>query len=182
MPSVALKKMKRIAIDMDEVMADTLGKYLEVYNADFGRDLKREDLHGKRVMEVAAPEDVPRIRQYFQQEKFFAEIEVMPDSQAVVQALTERYEVFVTTAAMEVPISFTPKFVWLRQHFPFIPSSNIVFCGDKSIICADFLIDDNVRHFERFQGEGIVYTAPHNVHETRFRRVNDWSDVRTMFL
>jgi len=174
--------MKRIAIDMDEVIADTLGNYIRVYNADFGRDLKREDLHGKRVFELAEPEDIPRIRKYFQQEKFFAEIDVMPGSQEVVKALTDRYEVFVTTAAMEVPVSFMPKFIWLQQYFPFIPSSNIVFCGDKSIIYADFLIDDNVRHFERFTGEGILFTAPHNVEETRFRRVNDWEDVRTMFL
>ena len=44
------------------------------------------------------------------------------------------------------------------------------------------MIDDNVRHFERFWGEGILYTAPHNVNETRFRRVDSWDDVRAMFL
>jgi len=57
-----------------------------------------------------------------------------------------------------------------------------VFCGDKSIIAADFMIDDDPKHFRNFGGEGIVYTAPHNILETRFRRVNDWNDVREMFL
>jgi 5'-nucleotidase len=33
-----------------------------------------------------------------------------------------------------------------------------------------------------FRGEGIVYTAPHNVNEKRFRRVDDWRAVRAMFL
>jgi 5'(3')-deoxyribonucleotidase len=106
----------------------------------------------------------------------------MPHSAEVVKALSERYEVFITTAAMDVPCSFTPKFDWLQRHFPFIPTSNIVFCGDKSIIFADYLIDDNVRHLSKFHGEGIIYTAPHNVNETRFRRVNSWEDVRGMFL
>jgi 5'(3')-deoxyribonucleotidase len=90
--------------------------------------------------------------------------------------------VFITTAAMEVPSSFNAKFRWLARHFPFIPSSHIVFCGDKCVLAVDYLIDDNARHFERLQGEGILFTAPHNIHETRFRRVNDWFDVRKMFL
>jgi 5'(3')-deoxyribonucleotidase len=174
--------MQRIAIDMDDVIADTIGHYLRLYNADFGRNLQREDLNGKHVFASVPPEDVPRVRQYFQKESFFSEIDVMPGSQEVVKALASRYEVFVATAAMEVPDSFTPKFRWLQQHFPFVAANNIVFCGDKSIIHADFLIDDNVRHFARFQGEGILFTAPHNGHETRWRRVNGWQEVRALFL
>ena len=100
----------------------------------------------------------------------------------VIQELQTRYEVFITTAAMEVPSSFNAKFRWLKRHFPFIPASHIVFCGDKSVLAVDYLIDDNVRHFERLQGEGIVFTAPHNVDEARYRRVSNWGEVRGMFL
>jgi 5'-nucleotidase len=106
----------------------------------------------------------------------------MPDSPEVVEALMKKYEVFITTAAMDVPCSFEAKFRWLQRYFAFIPPSNVVFCGDKSIIAADYLIDDNVRHLSKFRGEGIIYTAPHNVRETRFRRVGNWRDVRKMFL
>lgn len=174
--------MQRIAIDMDEVIADTLGNFLKTYNADLGRNLTKAELHGRRVLEATPPEDLQRVREYFRSEKFFAEIDVMEDSQDVVRGLVQKYEVFITTAAMEVPVSFKPKFNWLQQHFPFIPASNVVFCGDKSIIRADYLIDDNVRHFERFQGEGVLFTAHHNVNETRYRRVDNWRDVRKMFL
>jgi 5'-nucleotidase len=167
---------------MDEVMADTLGKFFSLYNADFQLSLTPQHVHGRYVLETINPEHLERARRYFQQEDFFATIDVMPGSQEVIRALTERYEVFVTTAAMDVPCSFTPKFEWLEQHFPFLPPSHIVFCGDKSIIAADYLIDDSVRHFRRFGGEGILFTAPHNVHETRYRRVDNWEDVRAMFL
>src|SRR5271156_1840116 len=102
-PSGSLELMQRIAIDMDEVIADTLGNFIKTYNADFGRNLTKAELHGRRVMEIAAPEDVQRIRDYFKTEKFFAEIEVMEDSQDVVRDLAGKYEVFITTAAMEVP-------------------------------------------------------------------------------
>jgi 5'(3')-deoxyribonucleotidase len=174
--------MKRIAIDMDEVMADTMGHFLEKYNDNFGVGLKTEHFQGRHVFEVIADAHKPAARDYFQQEAFFATIPVMPGSDEVVKALTDRYDVFITTAAMDVPCSFTPKFDWLQRHFPFIATSNIVFCGDKSIILADYLIDDNVRHLGNFRGEGIIYTAPHNVNEKRFRRVNNWGDVRELFL
>jgi 5'(3')-deoxyribonucleotidase len=174
--------MKRIAIDMDEVMADTMGHFLAKYNSSFGTNIRPIDFHGKHVFEVLQEDHKPEARDYFQQEDFFANIPVMPDSPDVVEALTEKYEVFITTAAMDVPRSFTAKFHWLQLYFPFIPTSRIVFCGDKSIISADFLIDDNLRQLTAFRGEGILYTAPHNVHETRFRRVNNWLDVKAMFL
>jgi 5'(3')-deoxyribonucleotidase len=174
--------MQRIAIDMDEVMADTIGHFLERYNAQFGRELSTDDFYGKHVFEVIDEAHRPLAREYFQDEGFFAGIPVMPDSVEVIHALMTQYEVFITTAAMDVPCSFSAKFHWLQRHFPFISPQQIVFCGDKSIVAADFLIDDNLRQLTSFRGEGIIYTAPHNVKETRFRRVNSWQEVRKMFL
>ena len=81
-----------------------------------------------------------------------------------------------------MPCSFAPKFEWLQKHFPYISPRNVVFCGDKSIVAADYLIDDDPRHFERFKGEGILFTAPHNVNQTAYRRVNNWREIRELFL
>ncbi len=106
----------------------------------------------------------------------------MPDAQRVIERLQSRYEVFIATAAMEVPNSFTAKFLWLERHFPFIPPSHIVFCGDKGIIRADYLIDDNPRQLKRFQGEGILFDSHHNGHITGYKRVHNWLDVEKLFL
>jgi 5'(3')-deoxyribonucleotidase len=43
---------------------------------------------------------------------------------------------------MTVPNSLGPKYRWLQRHFPFIPPTHYVFCGNKSILRADYLIDD----------------------------------------
>jgi 5'(3')-deoxyribonucleotidase len=174
--------MQRIAIDMDEVMADTISHFIARYNSQFEMSLCAEDLHGKHVFEVIQEAHRPLASEYFQTEEFFATIPVMPGSVEVVEALTKRYEVFITTAAMDVPCSFRPKFNWLQQHFPFISPQQIVFCGTKSIIAADYLIDDNLRQLTNFRGEGILYSAPHNVNEKRFRRVHNWREVEKMFL
>jgi len=174
--------MMRIAIDMDEVIADTLAKFLLVCNQELGCSLSKGDLAGRNLFDVVGKEHFTRIRTIVEQRNFFSDLEVMPDSQQVIRKLMEQYEVFISSSAMEVPSSFTAKYDWLTRHFPFIPPSNIVFCGDKSILNADYLIDDNARHFERFRGEGILFTAPHNLNVQGHRRVNGWRDVPAMLL
>lgn len=112
---------------------------------------------------------------------FFEDLPVMPGAREVVRELSERYEVIVATAAMDVPYSFDAKFRWLRRHFPFIPPSHIVYCGDKAMVQADYLIDDRARHFERFAGRPILFSAPHNRDERRYPRVANWEEVRKLF-
>ena len=173
---------KRIAVDMDEVMADALAEFLRRYKRDFDEHLPEEELQGRRLWEVVSSDRHEKLESYLRTEDFFGVLNVMPESQRVMRALQEKYEVFIGTAAMEVPSSFTAKYEWLARHFPFISPSHIVFCGDKSIIRADYLIDDNPRQLQRFGGEGILYSAHHNVNVTGFRRVNGWLDVEKMFL
>ncbi|KQL52243.1 5'-3'-deoxyribonucleotidase [Heyndrickxia shackletonii] len=173
--------MKRIAIDMDEVMADFIPKQLKIYNRDYNENLTIDDLKGKKLRELR-PHIKEELRKYFLDPTFFRDLEVMKDSQEVIKELSKSYEIFITTAAMEVPASFTAKYEWLKEHFGFLNDMNFVFCGDKSIIHADYLIDDNARHFNRFMGQGILFTAPHNINVTGYVRVNNWQDVRKYFL
>jgi 5'(3')-deoxyribonucleotidase len=106
----------------------------------------------------------------------------MPHAQRVLERLQQHYEIYIATAAMEVPSSFNAKFHWLKQHFPYIPASHIVFCGNKSILNGDYLIDDNPRQLRLFRGEGILFSSPANVNVTGFRRVHDWLEIEQLFL
>ena len=174
--------LKRICVDMDEVMADALTEHLLRYNRDHDEQITKEDLHGKWLWDVVSTDRHPMLEMYLRSEDFFAVLDVMPESQRVMKALQQKYEVFIATAAMEVPTSFAAKYHWLERHFPFIPASHIVYCGDKGILRADYLIDDNPRQLRRFSGEGILYSAQHNVNVTGFPRVKDWLEVEAMFL
>jgi 5'(3')-deoxyribonucleotidase len=170
----------RIAIDMDEVMADALGEHLRRYNTLYGASLTAADLQGLHL-EDYVPAAHREAAEAMIDASFFAGLAVLPDCQTVVQELAERYEVFIVSAAMDVPCSFDAKYQWLRRHFPFIPPTQIVFCGDKSVVDADYLIDDRARHFAQFKGRPLLFSAPHNAAETRYRRVSSWKDVRAVF-
>ncbi len=175
-----VKSLKRIAIDMDEVIADFSEKHLRLYNDQFGESLTAEDLRGHRLWTLR-PQVADDILSMLDHPLFFRDLSVMPDSQEVIAELARDYEIFIATAAMERPTSFAAKYEWLKEHFPFLPDKNFVFCGDKSIIYADYLIDDSVRHFKRFVGQGILFTASHNIYEEGYVRVKDWQDVRRYF-
>ena len=173
---------KRICVDMDEVMADAVAEHLLRYNRDYQGTITKEDLHGKWIWDVVSSDRHSRLDEYLRSDDFFDVLEVMPDSQRVFKALQREYEVFIATAAMEVPTSFNAKYRWLEKHFPFISPTHIVYCGDKGILRADYLIDDNPRQLRRFQGEGILFHAHHNINVRGFKRVKNWIEVEELFL
>jgi 5'(3')-deoxyribonucleotidase/uncharacterized protein with PQ loop repeat len=170
----------RIAIDMDEVMADALAEHIRRYNAAFGAQLTIGDLHGRHLEDWIPPSQREAVDAMLDA-SFFADLAVVPDCQEVVRELAVVHDIFIVSAAMDVPSSFDAKFRWLQRHFPFIPATQIVFCGDKGIIDADYLIDDRTRHFTRFTGRPLLFSAPHNAGERRYPRVESWKDVREVF-
>jgi 5'-nucleotidase len=173
--------VRRICVDMDEVMADTLSEHLRRYNQEFDESITTEDLTGKGLWEVTPLDRQQQLRAFLDAEDFFEDLPLMPGAQEVLKALTERFEIYIATQAMTVPNSLGPKYRWLQRHFPFIPPTNYVFCGNKCILRADYLIDDLPRNLQRFEGHGLLYTAPHNRNVTGYTRVANWHQVAEFF-
>lgn len=166
---------------MDEVMADTLAEFLRRYNEHYNEDVVPEDLAGKGLWEIAPHDRQQQLRAFIDAEDFFENLDLMPGAQQVLRDLAPRFEIFIATQAMVVPNSLGPKYRWLQRHFPFIPPTHYVFCGDKKILRADYLIDDQVYNLQSFEGTGLLYSAPHNLTATGFVRVGNWNDVAAFF-
>jgi 5'(3')-deoxyribonucleotidase len=172
---------QRIAIDMDEVIADTLEKFIQIYKREHNLELTQQMLYGKDLMDVLPAELYNTTREYINGPGFFSDIPVMPDSQRVVKELSEKYEVFIVSAAMEFRNSLIDKYDWLAMHFPFINWAHIVFCGLK-IVNVDIFIDDRSRNFVGFNGRKLLYSSPHNLEINEFERVNTWQEVADKLL
>ena len=173
--------MKRLIIDMDDVIADATGQFIKYYERDFGVRIERSVLNGKDEAE-GFPNNHDIIRKYPYQDNFFRTMTVNEHSQEILERLNARYELFIVSAAMEFPQSLSEKLAWLKEHFPFLTWKQIVFCGSKAIVHGDYMIDDLPRNLERFNGEKFIFTAPHNTHINHFQRLNNWKEVGEKFL
>lgn len=163
---------------MDEVIADTYAKFNELYAEEFGRPLRPEAYHGKKIYDLPG---VGHLRNRMHDPGFFRHLPVMDHAVEVLQELQTDYDIWITTAATEFRNCIVDKYDWLGEHFPFIHWSRFVFCGDKSILRGDYMIDDKARNLAPFPGKKLLFTASHNVHETDFTRVNNWLDVQAFF-
>lgn len=171
-------KKKSIAIDMDGVLADTEVQYLNYYEQQFGTRLTKEIFHN-----VAEAEALPdgSIYKFLFTPGFFRTIPVMEGAVNAVKTLQQDYDIYIVSAAMEFPLSLYEKKEWLEEHFPFIHWSNIIFCGNKSIIDTDYMIDDYCKNLDFCKGKPILFSAGHNASITHHIRVNNWKEVVTLF-
>ncbi len=166
---------KTIAIDMDGVLADVETQFLNWYEPDYGIKVPKENLIG--VSEGDAFPDKGAVRKFVTAPGFFRTLPLMQDAVESVLSLMEDYEVYIVSAAMEFPQSLAEKYEWLKEHFPFIGWKHIVFCGDKSIINTDYMIDDHCKNLDFSKGETIMFSAGHNANYTHHTRANNWKEV-----
>jgi 5'-nucleotidase len=166
---------KTIAIDMDGVIADIEKHYIDWYERDYGVRVNRKDMEG--LMEDEAMPRKDSIAKFLNTPGFFRTIPVMEGAVEAVKNLMQDHEVYIVSAAMEFPLSLYEKQQWLAEHFPFINWRNIIFCGDKSIIDTDFLIDDHLKNLDFCKGKALMFTAFHNVNHKHHQRVNNWKEL-----
>lgn len=169
---------KTIALDMDEVIAAVAPKFLDVFEERNGRRLTKEEYWGKKIYQIPGGNE---IRDVLFDKGFFRDLPVMEGSQEGVKALMKNYDVYITTAAQEFRNCLEDKYDWLLEHFPFIHWKQFIFCGDKSVLGMDYMIDDHAHNLETFRGKGLLFTASHNIGEERFTRVNNWTEVVDFF-
>lgn len=173
---------KSIAIDMDQVLANFYKKLCATYNENFGTSYTEEEFLLTTPGDLSE-EDGKKLFGLLNEPDFFRDLELLdPDAIEVIRELQEHYEIFIATAAMEVPGSFNAKYDWLMHYLPFLNIQNIVFCGNKAVIHTDYLIDDSPGQLRAFKGTGIMYAMPYNAHVEGFERVNNWREIREYFM
>lgn len=164
-------------IDMDEVIADTYGAHIEIYNAEFKGELTTELCKGSEVWHMVPEAHQDSVRKHATRRGFFRNLKPIAGSQEILARLADKYEVYIASAAMQFPNSLEEKSDWLDEHFPFIPWQNRILCGHKHILKGDILIDDRSFNLKNFDGRSLQFTSPHNVNTIGFERVNSWLEI-----
>jgi 5'-nucleotidase len=169
-----LNRRERIAVDMDNVIADLDLHCINWYFQKYKKYVKKSDLYIRSELKK-------EVLDFLFTPGFFLDIPVMPGAHKALVELSQRYDIFIVSAAMEFPQSLSEKYAWMMKNFSFISWKNLVFCGNKSIIEADYIIDDYPKNLDSFNGKGILFSAAHNLTLYTYLRVNNWNDVITLF-
>ncbi|UJH66141.1 5' nucleotidase, NT5C type [Allomuricauda sp. SCSIO 65647] len=169
-------------IDMDEVLADTYLRHIELYNEDFDKDLTAEQCQGREVWQVVPEAHQKSVRDHARAIGFFRDLKPIKDSQEVLRELYKKHEVYIASAAMQFPHSLKEKSDWLDEYFPFIHWRRRILCGDKFVLRGDLLIDDRAYNLEHFDGRALLFTSPHNIHQNGYERVDNWQEIAEKLL
>lgn len=171
--------MERIAIDMDGVLADVYAQFIDWHHRETGELKTRESAVG-----MAESKAFPHLRKHIMMDGFFRQAPVIEGSREVMEELNARYQVFIVSAATEFPLSLAEKQSWLNEHFPFLGWQQMVFCGLKTIIQADIMIDDHFKNLDHFHGRTLLYNQPHNqlADSGRHTRVHNWEEIARLLL
>lgn len=171
--------MQRLLVDMDGVLADIYPQYQKFLASDSGIRPAMGDLKGRPEGEA-----FKNLRKYLFTEGFFRGAPVIRGSYEALLKLNAQYELFVVSAATEFPHSLSEKQEWLGEHYPFITWRQMVFCGSKSVVHGDIMIDDHFKNLDPFKGKTILFTQPHNdgLPEKNHIRVHSWQEIETLLL
>ncbi len=175
--------MESIIIDMDEVMADTMGGMINWYRKEgYNGIIDYARMPGGSWIKGFPEEHRGMVRKHLFDPGFFRDLPVMKDCTGVIEQLNKKYNIFIVSAAMEFPNSLRDKLDWLNEHFSFLTWHQFVFCGNKSVVQGDYMIDDLVRNFSGFRGKKYLFSGPHNTEITGYDRLNSWNHALTTFL
>jgi 5'(3')-deoxyribonucleotidase len=170
---------QRLIVDMDGVLADIYPQYLKFLSSESDIRLSVDELKGRSEAEV-----FKNIRKYLFTPGFFRGAPVVRGSYDALIMLNSRYELFVVSSATEFPHSLMEKYEWLKGHFPFITWQQMVFCGLKSVVRGDIMIDDHFKNLDHFKGKTILFTQPHNegLPDKNHTRVHSWEEILSLLL
>jgi 5'(3')-deoxyribonucleotidase len=170
---------KSILVDMDGVLADVYTTFFELHERETGQKLTIKDIAG-----LLEEEAFMNQRRWVSSPGFFRDLPVMPGSREVLMKLNDHYKIIVVSLATEFPYCLTDKQLWMHENFPFIILKQLVFCGDKSIVKADIMIDDHFKNLDHFNGRTILFTQPHNmlIPDSRHPRVSTWTEIEDLLI
>ena len=112
-------KRLRIAVDMDEVIADSFGKQLHIYNQRTGANLTSEMVARKGLASLIPHDRWEDYSGICHEDGFFADLDLIEGSREALLELSRNHDVYIASAAMEVPSSFDGKYAVAAEEFSF---------------------------------------------------------------
>jgi 5'-nucleotidase len=165
-----------IAVDIDGVIADLLTRWLHEYNRDYQDVLQPSDIVGWDTHLFVKPECGTKIYDYIKRASIYKRVKPIEGALEAINKLREYGFRILFVTAFEPKFSYA-KFDWLNKWGFNVLKNDYIECGDKSLIIANALIDDNYNNIISFPETGILFDAPYNKQYDYKTRVKGWNQV-----
>lgn len=183
--------MKKIMVDMDDVICD--GGFLSLVNQFLGTNYQIEEIKTYYIQDLIPKEKYPEWSKFFNTKNVYDYSVMLPDVYEVLQTLSKRYEIYITTAYIfrdneeYSAKNLKNKFEYLYKNLPFISPDNYIFTTNKEIINCDIKIDDKLSNLKGKAETKLLFTAYHNKELTEQElkqngaiRVNGWKEIEKL--
>lgn len=190
-----------ILVDMDDTIGDFSKVYWDVHNLLFNDKINHKLVNdwnlsniSSRGIEAYDLFKFPGLFRNLPLKKYaksfmsniqnFSDVYVVSDTPAGT-SYEELVNLDETYHKIEFPHSnpADDKRMWLKEHFPDFPQSNIIFCSCKWMVQGDILVDDKPATFEKFTELGrdaILIDMPYNRHINTKWRATDLKQAEEM--
>lgn len=180
--------MKRIMIDIDDVITDTRG-FLKIVNDFLNSNYTIDDVDGYYIQDLVPVNLREKFNNYMMTQNLYQLDNINNDCAEVIKRLNETYDIYICSAFVyrdKLEYSgklLTDKFDFLTRNFSFLDPNHFTFQTNKSIFNCHIKIDDKIENLEGAELK-ILFTAYHNKHLTedylnqlRITRVHNWLEI-----
>jgi 5'(3')-deoxyribonucleotidase len=180
--------IKRIILDIDDVLAAHIESWLSWYNKEWFDFLEKKNITDWNLVQFVSPKCGNRVYDFLKLPTVYDNVLPIEYAQIGVNFLrsTGKEIIFVTSRDWACN-----KFDWLVRYGFSKNSKEYVVAENKSLIDADMIIDDNYMNVKEFPGIKWLYTQPWNAkyeHPNKLaswgylsRRVNNWIEIIKLF-
>jgi 5'-nucleotidase len=173
-------KHKSILVDLDMVITDFHGGFQEVWEREYP-DRKVIPLQNRMSFYLTKDYDQifeADIERIINAENFLLKLKSLPGAVEGFNMLLERYvSVRVCTTSLKNSFSSGEKWQWVCNHLGKRCAEEMIVCNDKTLIKADYLIDDRplITGEAAPEWKHVIFHQPYNygIEGLRYK----WGDV-----
>lgn len=180
---ITLIKRPIILVDLDDTLNKFAPSFWDVYNKTYNENQNYENVTSWNLQDFAR-EDADAYG-LLRTPGFFRNLPLKDYAEEFMRNIYKKYDVYLVTDApagtshcdVEAGEAYSnpadDKRKWVKEHFPYFPQDQIIFCSHKWMIEGDILVDDKPATYEKFEQLGkncILIDMPYNRYiETKWR-------------
>lgn len=164
---------KTIAVDVDDVVVDLVGKWIDIYNQEWDDDLQYSSVSDWMITDLVKPECGMKMLEILKRDNLYDGIQLVDGAVDGIKELRDagKRVVFVTAGNHPMKEGF------LFDNGLLTDKRDFVYARDKTLIHAGVLLDDGFHNVKNFRGVGFVFDRPWNKKYTFWRnRVYTWEE------